>query len=144
MLEIPVGASIWERHQLRSLTAGMLRGLRLERLSDVDAIGGGASLTTSCDGVVVKTVSLSYGAERFIHVVGVHGRIEAAQALALVELLALLLDVPADVHSRHEPERAVLFIRCDAASEAGLQNRVSLLENTHVLEDSLAEVLRVS
>lgn len=134
--------SIWDVAELTKLTAGVLRGLRIEQLEGVRVIGGGASLTTTCGDVTIKTVSLSHGAERYFHFVGVHGRIQPDDALALVELFASLLDVPPITEFRHAPDRGTLVIRCDAASEHALQSRVCLLSDEDVLAAALTAALQ--
>lgn len=143
MLEKDDGeGSIWEFAQLMKLAHGVLRGLEIEQLKDVGFIGGGASTTTLCGKVTVKTVSLSYGAERYFHFVGVHGRINQDDALALVDVLASILDVPAHTQFRRAPDRGTLVIRCDAGSEHVLQDRIALLRDEDALADALVTVLR--
>lgn len=134
---------VWTREQLESLCRGVLRGLRIDKLSDIDRIGGAASLAVTSGGVVVKTLSFTHGAERFLHFVGVHGALDGADALALADAVARMLGVTAQAELKDQPLRATLLIRCDAATEYLLQERVSALEARASLADALSAAMSV-
>lgn len=133
--------TIWSERHIEEMCAAVVAGLFLEEQSGARSIGGAKAVMTTSAGVTVKTVSVTVGAERFFHVVSIHGSFELADFFVVAQLLGRLLDVPVAAEAKLAPTRGLLRIQCNAESERALQDRLLELRAPRRLLEALTDLV---